>query len=266
MRTNQKSEIRDQKSAGFTLIELLVVVAIIAVLVAILLPALTQARESARAAVCLSNLKQVANALPVYAQDFNETVAPYMEGPYPAGTTYKYYEPDGRQVTADSYWRHTLLTVWYGGSDPPRNGDGFLGPYLATGESSLRNILSCPSLPPGRSQVVLPYWGSPLPCSIFGEKGYAINEKACPETPPGSRKRIPIRLTQVKRPAEFVYMCDGNGFLLMVFPGMTAGFNDVYMPGVRHGNRFNLVFCDGHAESGTMDKHYYSTRYFYNAD
>jgi len=45
--------------AGFTLIELLVVVAIIAILAAILLPALSKAREKARQAVCMNNLKQI---------------------------------------------------------------------------------------------------------------------------------------------------------------------------------------------------------------
>jgi len=55
---------------GFTLIEFLVVVAIIAVLVAILLPALKAALDQARNMVCLNNVKEIATAMIVYAENY----------------------------------------------------------------------------------------------------------------------------------------------------------------------------------------------------
>lgn len=59
---------------GFTLIELLVVIAIIAILAAILMPVFAQARDAARRASCLSNLKQVHLSVMQYAQDWDETM------------------------------------------------------------------------------------------------------------------------------------------------------------------------------------------------
>ncbi len=61
---------------GFTLIELLVVIAIIGILAAMIFPVFARARESARKAVCLSNVKNIALAIQMYLADNNDTLPP----------------------------------------------------------------------------------------------------------------------------------------------------------------------------------------------
>lgn len=59
-------------ASAFTLIELLVVIAIIAILAAILFPVFAQAKEAAKKAACLSNVRQIGLASMMYIMDYDD--------------------------------------------------------------------------------------------------------------------------------------------------------------------------------------------------
>jgi prepilin-type N-terminal cleavage/methylation domain-containing protein/prepilin-type processing-associated H-X9-DG protein len=68
---HRENDTQIHKRRAFTLIELLVVIAIIAILAAILFPVFARARENARRASCLSNLKQLGLGMMQYVQDYD---------------------------------------------------------------------------------------------------------------------------------------------------------------------------------------------------
>ena len=88
---NRQSAIENRKLKAFTLIELLVVIAIIALLVSILLPSLNRAKELARKVICLSNMRNIALASSLYANEYDGWIPVYWQFDKAASGTYKVY-------------------------------------------------------------------------------------------------------------------------------------------------------------------------------
>ena len=68
---SKNKNLRNRAKHGFTLVELLVVVSIIALLISILLPSLKKAREQAKSAVCLSNLRALGQGIMLYSAEYD---------------------------------------------------------------------------------------------------------------------------------------------------------------------------------------------------
>jgi prepilin-type N-terminal cleavage/methylation domain-containing protein/prepilin-type processing-associated H-X9-DG protein len=114
---------------AFTLIELLIVIAIIALLAAILFPVFARARESARRASCLSNLKQIGLGIMQYTQDYDDRLPQAL---YDSLDTYSGTEITPAKsfyTTTGSYGKNRYLT-WM----------DFVYPYVKSTQ-----IFVCPS-------------------------------------------------------------------------------------------------------------------------
>jgi prepilin-type N-terminal cleavage/methylation domain-containing protein/prepilin-type processing-associated H-X9-DG protein len=201
--------------AGFTLLELLTVLAIIIILAGLLFPVLCQARDAARRARCLSNLRQLALAHRFYVQDYDETL-PSWQLIHVSGT-----------ITWVEFMRPYFR-------DPRILDEGLTSAKEKQQFTWLADHAFCAWGPGGKGTWEKPYWRWP------GAPGRGPDEPC------------PMRLVEVRRPAETVQFTDG---LTLRYPPEKG--NRLYGPAMpdsliwrRHrSGLLNGVFLDGHARA-----------------
>jgi len=221
---------KKMKKKGFTLIELLVVIAIIAILAAMLLPALSKAREKAREAACMSNLKQLGLAFMMYAQDYDE---------YLPMTT---YNPGG-----------SVYICWFGSGV---SGVGVIKPYVgdnATGMKTSNRVFSCPSLFGKYGRLI---------SAGYRDRTYGMNlyfRYQSDENSNLGKGKEPHyhKLSEVRRPSHTALVGDGNwtssGKYFVEYisdyynPGCEGIGNNVKPNSGIHNGGANICFVDGHA-------------------
>jgi prepilin-type N-terminal cleavage/methylation domain-containing protein/prepilin-type processing-associated H-X9-DG protein len=215
-----------RRARAFTLIELLVVIAIIAILAAILFPVFAQAREKARSAGCLNNLKQVGIALQMYIQDYDETM--------PSACSWG--KAWGTSGSAGKLCPPLLA------AGAPAYIQEFLVPYVKN-----ENVWYCPSV--GKSHAI---GISNAQVKTMGDNGtsYIWNHETeqVPYGPLKGRKSVRVSglaIAAIPRPAEAPVMWDIPYWNQLKLPGCTGGDARYQTP---HAGGVHVVYADTHAK------------------
>lgn len=246
----------DARRRGFTLVELLVVIGIIALLISILLPSLNRARESAKTTQCLSNLRQIGNALATYAAEWQgHVVATYADV---SGATIS-----GHKADAENY--ATMFVNLRYLPAPELNS-------MTAGASTEASVFRCPS---GTDDFLWnsfsdPNYGAPAPNDRRDMTGarplrtqsrstgkiidtwYGINGiindfntlqapvRRVPAT--GTNDYRILKMSQIRESARVPFLFDG------IFMHLHHDADRIH---ARHGGQrlTNILFFDGHAAS-----------------
>jgi prepilin-type N-terminal cleavage/methylation domain-containing protein/prepilin-type processing-associated H-X9-DG protein len=234
----ERRELRRFRSVGFTLIELLVVIAIISVLASLLLPALSKAKEVGKRTVCVGNLRQIGIGLTMYVQEFA---------------------------------RYPYFLRWPRSRENPGTIDLLLQPYT---QSLWTNALwKCPSYKWTNRYTPEPLVivDGPNSLNIHHSGSYAYNPDGTDSDTQvtlglggyfGPTTNVPGRMeSEVRTPSQMIAFGDsqhGDPRFSLYIPGIMTPISSGGARGApivvdlfksSHGEKYQILFCDGHTES-----------------
>jgi prepilin-type processing-associated H-X9-DG protein/prepilin-type N-terminal cleavage/methylation domain-containing protein len=241
---------------AFTLLELLIVIAILSLLVSILLPSLGRARDLARSAVCMSNVRQLALASVTYECDHGRLV-PYSQ--FDPGIT---NTSGGQGVNVRWCWSDDTP------GDPEQAfRNGLLSPYLG----KCTKIAGCPSYQtPDNIINFYRTFGLAYPVAVhYGYNGLLLGERhdnffASNPSTPGYRTWVGYRREEIARPSSTVMFADSGQFqnsqvvpTPTIYPPLTVQWPngsdrarpDASVHGRHPGGKANVAWVDGHVSS-----------------
>ncbi len=220
---------------AFTLIELLTVIAIIGILAAILIPTVSAVRDSARAANCASNMRQIGQAAYMYAED-NDGWAP------PAFDRFAHERHTG-STTGTSIFATFHFGLWPYIYETPFPGSQAVQTSLANGSpSSYETVFHCPA-----RHASYPH-ANQAPGRIFisgntenfgsARYSYGVNTLAAR----GERTDEPVNLESLSAASRTVFV--GETYYWYV----NFGWHWTRFGVVPHNETANHLFYDGHVE------------------